>query len=177
MRESMTMMVPPPWNTVLPDGRTFVSDLRQNKKIDELSQQLSVLTGRPVPVLVGMLASAPTTGFLLLWDGREIPSYPELGPRTVLLYADRHAIGSPFLEERIQDRYALAAAIEEERLFHGLIPVAERAGLEIIGGNRLSAYRALRCPAPCSRAELIVRYLTAYEEMGLHLRGWALSRS
>lgn len=171
MHDSMTIMVPPPQSIVLPDGRTFLNDLRQNKKVDEISQQLSELTGRPVPVLVETLASAPASGFLLLFDGQELPSYPDLGPRTVLLYADRHALGSPFPEERIQDRYALAGAIEEDRLFHGLIPVAERAGLEIIGGNRLSAYRALRGPTPCSRAELIVRYLTAYEEMGLHLRG------
>lgn len=169
MLEPMSILVPPQ-NIVLAGGAVVLSDLRKSNRVDELSQEISKLTGRPVPVLVETLARAPESGFLLVLEAWEIPSYPELGPRTILMNADRQALGSPFFEERIQDRYALAGAFEHKALFHGLIPVAERAGLEIVSGNRASAYRSLRCPQPCSRAEMIVRYLTAYEEMGLHLR-------
>lgn len=169
MRESLTILVPPQ-GVVLADGTAVLSDLRKSPTIHELSQELSQHTGKPVPVLVETLASAPESGFLLVPEAWEIPYYPDLGPRTIVINADRQALGSPFFEERIQDRYALAGAFEHKALFHGLIPVAERAGLEIVSGNRASAYRSLRCPQPCSRAEIIVRYLTAYEEMGLHLR-------
>ena len=166
MRQPMTLIVRPAENLVL-NGRIVQNNSRESYKCDEIAAALSVAAGFSVPVFEGSLADAPAEGFLLMFHDWQIPSVAELGQRIVAMNAGRTEIWS----EHIADKYNLAAAIEMGKWFHGLVSVGERAGMEIGIGHPASKYRYVGCPGHCkSLPELLVHYLTVYEELGLHLR-------
>lgn len=165
MLQPMTLIVRPPESLDL-NGRIVRNNSREFYRCDELAAALSAVAGFSVPVLEGSLAEAPSEGFLLTFHDWQIPSFPELGPRIVAMDAGRPEIWS----ERIADKYRLAAAFESRLALFGLASVGERAGMELGIGHPASRYRCLSCFEHCkSRIELLVHYLTVYEELGLHL--------
>lgn len=166
MQQPMTLIVRPAESLDL-NGRIVRTHSREFYKCDEIAAALSAVAGFDVPILEGSLVDAPAEGFLLTFQDWQIPSFPELGPRIVAMDAGRAEIWS----DRIADKYQLAAAIESGLALFGLASVGERAGMELGIGHPSSKYRCLSCPGHCkSRLELLVHYLTVYEELGLHLR-------
>jgi hypothetical protein len=174
MRQPLTLSVTLPITLIVQPARTtrlggaeYTSNPRAFYKCDEFAAKVAAAAGLGVPVQEGSLAEAPAEGFLLVVESGELHAHPELGPRIVLLEASRSEVWG----DRLTDRFSLAAALEAGGGFHGLQSVAERAGMQVITGHPASRYRALLCPGHCkSWPELLVHYLSVYEEMGLHRR-------
>ena len=184
MRQPTTIIVQPA-ETVLVNGRPFISNIRQSKEVDRFAANLAKAAGYDVPIAEGTLSQAPEQGFLFVYNGWDLDSYHALGPRIVLLDADRGALWNGRRDKLVTDRCQLAAAVGNLEFFewqrghlggggiHGLESVAKRAGMRIEAfRSPNSDYGSLVCHPHChSLEEILVHYLTVYEEMGLHERG------
>lgn len=182
----MTIIVPPDQD-VLTNGVAWVSSSRKFNEVDRLAKQLAQAAGYEVHIVEGALSQAPDRGFIFVYDSWELDTYRALGPRIILLNADRGALWNGRHQNLVLDRCGLAAAVENAdysfwtmgrdgpRGLHGLESVAKKAGMAIAGfRSPTSDYGELSCREHChSLAELIVHYLTVYEEMGLHARNLA----
>lgn len=187
MRLAMTVIVPPPqkWEA---NGVSHSSNVREFYAVDRFADQLTKAAGFDVPVIEGSLAEAPKDGFLFVYEdgfpyeGFKRDAFTKLGPRIILMSTGRGNLMSGRRESLVADVYALAGAVEEHDYFlwqtgpgggriHGLVSVAERLGLHVGFRSRPSDYAFLLCPDPGhTMGQVFVDYLTAYEEMGLHLR-------
>lgn len=84
---------------------------REVDAVDELAAALGQAAGVTVPVIEGSLADAPADGYLVAYEPRDLIRHPGIGPRVILINADR----SDVLDELEQHR--LAGAIEKHRYF------------------------------------------------------------
>lgn len=184
MRQSMTIIVQPSQL-----GSSLENSIRKNDAVDRFGAGLARVTGLEVPIIEGALTQAPESGFLLIYTGWELDSiyagqldfFRVHGPRIVLMDVDRGDLWSGRRERLVTDRYRLAAAVERIRYIdwtvrgpndggggiRGLMSVAERAGM-LAQRFLTSDYGTLSCWEHChGLAEILVHYLTVYEEMGL----------
>lgn len=183
MRQSATIIVSPPlaWNE---DGISHTSNPRDFHKVDRFAAAISEAAGFEVPIIEGSVEQAPESGFLFLYESSDRGAFSVLGPRIILVNANRGEIWSGRRDHLVTDVFRLAAAIEMLSYFqwetgsdgpsgvHGLMSVAQQAGMKV-GDFRSpsSDYGILSCHGHChSMAELLIHYLTVYEEMGLQLR-------
>lgn len=144
---------------------------------DDLATALSG-SGARTDIVEGSLSRAPADGFIIIFDSDELSIYPGLGPRTVLLNAERGMV------RRDIETYRLAAAVEERDYWHwrwerdegretseglfairsvalgtGAVPVPTFRATEHYGRFSHDAHRNL--------PEFLVAYLGALEEGGV----------
>lgn len=79
--------------------------------VDEFAAALGTAAGIEVPVIEGSLADAPGDGYLVVFDADTLLAHPDLGPRVVLVNADRASVLADL------ERHHLAGAIEKHRYF------------------------------------------------------------
>ncbi len=168
-----------------PAARFAASTSRKYNKVDGFAAALSHLAGVPVPIIEGSLADAPDEGLLIDFDGYGLAKQPELGPRVVLMNADRAYVLD------VVEKYHLAAAIEKYRYFQwrrqrdrergdgvfGRIDVAEKINIAGVGYKDTEHYRLLGSMRYPDLPSLLVAYLRAYEEMQLLIASLAGQKS
>lgn len=184
MRQPMTIIAPPPEAGVV-EGVSYSNNPREFNSLDRFAAELSRVTGFNVPIIEGSLGQAPSSGFLMVFGSSELDDFAALGPRMVLMDAARQSLWSTRPDRMVTDRLKLAAAVDYGRYFawqhegpneggggiYGLAAVAERARMSVAEYRSPSDYGLLSCHGHChGLAELLVHYLTVYEEMGLHER-------
>lgn len=187
MRQPMTIIAPPPQAGVV-EGVSYSNNPREFNSLDRFAAELSRVACFEVPLIEGSLGQAPASGFLMIFSSSELElnDVAALGPRMVLMDAARQSLWSTRPDRMVTDRLKLAAAVEYGRYFdwkqegpndggggiYGLAAVAQRAGMSVAEHRSpASAYGLLSCHGHChGLAELLVHYLTVYEEMGLHER-------
>ena len=167
----LTVIAAPPIEILWP---TQVA-ARKFDAVDEFASALSLAAGIVVPVVEGSLADAPDQGFLIVFNGQghALESLPELGPRTILINADRASI------RQEMEIYHLAAAVEEHRYYRwcrqqdqennrGLLgrkDVAERMGATLLKSPFTTEhYGEFSHPRCQDLPGLLVTYLAALEQ-------------
>lgn len=180
MRQPMTIIAPPPQAGVV-EGVSYSNNPREFNSLDRFAAELSRVTRFNVPIIEGSLGQAPASGFLMVFGSSELDDFAALGPRMVLMDAARQSLWSTRPDRMVTDRLKLAAAVDYGRYFawkqegpneggggiYGLEAVAQRAGMSVAEHRSpASDYGLLSCHGHChGLAELLVHYLTAYEEM------------
>lgn len=153
------------------DGVLRKGSAREFFKCDAILAALTQAAGPDVSVVERPSTDVPEDGFLLVFEGAQLEQMATAGPRIIYMFAERGEVWAGRPEHMITEKYRLAGAVEWGEWFHGLVSVAARAGMEVTAHRSSSNYGALRCSNHCKNLpELLVHYLTVYEEMGLHLR-------
>lgn len=182
MQSRITFIIPPPVCETRKGTYRF-GNFREFHQVERFRDELAQAAGFSIPILEGTPDDAPPEGFVFIYEAWIELLPAELGPRTIVLDVDREHVWSGRLDHLSTERLQLAAAVELLRYFdwkchkdagigiHGLETVAQKAGMEV-GKFRSpgSAYGVLACKHCRSLAELLVHYLTVYEELGLHTR-------
>ncbi len=141
--------------------------------VDELAKAVGDALAIEVPIVEGMLADAPATGYVIVFELRADAPVQQ-GPRIVAFDADRSSI-----MKRVES-HNLAAAVEKQRYFqwrtrreqergYGLVgrkDVVARMPAEITTGPYTSArYGLISSDAARDLPTLLASYLTTYAQV------------
>jgi len=150
----------------------LVSD-RTLHHADELARALADKLAIEIPVIIGTLADAPATGYLVVFE-LPITSDTRSGPRIIALYEDRSMIMKKV------EAFSLAAAVEKQRYFEWCTRRSDERGFGLVGRKDVAArmgarvmsspytsthYAALASDAAPDLVALIAAYLTAYAQV------------
>lgn len=147
---------------------------REIDAVDEFSAALGKAAGVSVDVIEGSLADAPPDGFIIAFSAEGLAEHPTLGPRVVLVNADRASV----LEQL--EQHSLVAAVEKHRYFLWRRQRAQERGRGLFGRKDVAArigatfdqspfvsarYAYLASEGATNLPELMAQYLSAYEPM------------
>lgn len=142
---------------------------REFDAVDEFVALLAKATHIAIPVVEGTLENAPGEGLIIVFDAVGIADYPELGPRIILLNADRSRV--PGCLEELH----LFAAVEKHRYFQwkrqrdkergaglfGRKDVAERMGAVVAKAFASQRYGILSSDECPDLPQLLAAYIGA----------------
>lgn len=140
--------------------------------VDEFALAIGNAAGIGVPIVEGSLSDAPDDGYVLLFEEPSKTEMLLIGPRVILINADRSSVRSMLERDR------LACAVEKHRYFtwrtqrseetgdglYGRKEVALRMGATIAAGPPPTEhYGLLSSATQRDLPSLIARYLDIYE--------------
>src|SRR5262245_9312945 len=103
---------------------------RQFDEVDHFATELGRAAGITVAIVEGHLTTAPPDGLIVAFDRLGFVDHPEIGPRVVLINADRSTIVKDVMQ------FSLAAAVEKQMYF---LWRTQRRGSVILGRKDVAA--------------------------------------
>lgn len=146
------------------------SSTRVFDHVDQFATALGLALGSEVTVVEGTLDDAPPEGLLVTFGDLDLTTHPALGPRMVMVNADRSNM------RRLSEDLGLAAAIEKHLYFmwrtaphedrgygvYGRKEIAAAIGAEVLTMFPSEHYGMLSSEQHSTLIGLLVAYLDAY---------------